>query len=103
MKRWMLGMALVVCVRPAAAQEMVPAEEARKFAKILVESGAKTKPPVAVEVDTDKAFAKRREEHGAMVIPAKKLTAATIDKAGDDFTPVGQLWMRNLTLVSDGK
>jgi hypothetical protein len=103
MKRWLPGLALLICVRGGIAQEKVPDEDARKAAKLVLEASAKVKSPVKVELDAEKPYAVHHNDHGALVIPVKSLTAETIEKAGEQFVPVGQLWFRDLTLVTDKK
>ena len=103
MKQTMLALMLVLSVRYATAQERVADEEARKIAKVLIEAGAKLKGPLTVEADADKPYAKRKDDHGAMLVPAKALTTDTIEKASKDIAPVGLLFMRNLSIVADDK
>jgi hypothetical protein len=40
---------------------------------------------------------------GLLVIPDKKLTLETLGSAGDSVTPVGQLWMLNVSLGKNGE
>jgi hypothetical protein len=103
MKTTLLALALLLGVRSAAAQERIPDDHAKMIAKSLVEASAKIKGPLTVEVDADKPFAKRKDEHGAMVLPAKKLTAEMIDKAGADIVPIGLLYVRQLSLMAEDK
>src|SRR5262249_49138152 len=80
----------------ALAQERIPDEEARRIARALVQAVSKVKPPLKVEVDADKPFGKRKSEHAALVLPARKLSVETIEKATAEVVPVGQVWLRNL-------
>ncbi len=103
MKYTMLALALACPVRPAAAQERIPDDEARKIAKVLLEAAAKVKTPVKVEVDADKPFGKRKGERGALILPAKGISADTVSRVGEAVVPIGQLWLRDLGPVSDDK
>lgn len=88
----------------ALAQERIPAEDAQKIARILIENAGKlADAQLKTDPDPDKAFGLRKGEHGAMVLPDKKLSADAFSKAGKDPTPAGQFWFRNVTLVVDGK
>src|SRR5258708_524822 len=83
-----------------AAQERIAPEEAQKFARLFVEKTAKiADAQVKLEPDADKPFGLKKDDVGVMVIPAKGLTDEALQKAGKDVTPVGQLWVRNLTMV----
>src|SRR5437588_7724714 len=103
MKKTLFVLAFLLCVRNTAAQERIADDQAKTIAKLLVEGSAKVKGPIAVEVDADKPYAKRKDDHGALVLPAKKLTSEMIDKAGADIVPVGLLWVRNLSLLVEDK
>src|SRR5205823_2421618 len=67
------------------------------------EASARVKGPIAVDGDADKPYAKRKDDHGALVLPAKTLTAELIDKAGDSIVPIALLWFHNLTPMVDDK
>jgi hypothetical protein len=88
----------------AGAQERLPLENAQRFAKLFVEQAAKlTDAQVKTDVDAEKPCCITKGEPGAMIIPDKNLSADALAKAGKDVTPLGQLWMRKLTPVVDGK
>ncbi len=103
MKKGLFVLALMLCVRGANAQERLPDDEAKKIAKELIEASSKVKGPVAVDADADKPFAKRKDEHGAMVVPARKLTAEMIEKAGAEIVPIGLLYFHQLAPLVDEK
>jgi hypothetical protein len=103
MKFRLFTLVLLLSVRGAAAQERIPDDHAKMIAKALVEASGKIKGPISVEVDTDRPYAKRKDEHGAMVVPATKLTAELIDKAGADIVPIGLLFIRQLSLMADDR
>jgi hypothetical protein len=89
---------------PSLAQEKIDNDQARRIAKLLVEaSGKADKTPIAVDPDPDKPFGMRHQEYGALVLPAHKLSADTISKAGKDYVAIGQVWLRNLAPQATNK
>src|SRR5262249_52451450 len=80
-------------------------DEARRLAKLIMTAAAakKVKLPLDVQPDTDKPYAKRKDEYGAMFLPDKRLTAELLEKAGKDLVPVALLWTHRLGPVSGGK
>ena len=91
MKRWVLAPALFMWVLGAVAQERVPDEEAKEVARVVTGAAAKVKAPLKMEVDLEKPYAKRKDEYGVLLLPAQRLSAETISKAGKDIVPVGQV------------
>jgi hypothetical protein len=88
-----------------AQDNRLPSEQAKGYAKLCVARAAAvlTDPQLKMDVDPDKPCAERGEGGGAMVVPAKKLTAKAITGLGEDTVPVGQLWLRKWTLAVNGK
>lgn len=88
----------------ADAQETVPLDRAREFARHLVES-AKSISGTAVEIDADvlHPVGIRAGESGGLVVPDRNLTAGALEKAGTTPIPVGELFLRNVALSVDGK
>lgn len=104
MKSMVAGVSLALFATVACAQERVPQEQASKIAKMLAEQAAKVNDPqVKTHVDTAKAYGLRKEDVGVMVIPDEKLSAEALAHAGKHTLPAGQLWLRNLTPIIDGK
>lgn len=103
MKRLMIPLALLLGAGAAGAQDRVPQEEARVLAKVISLAAAKIKPPIDVAGDTDKPYAKRKDEYGAMFLPDKKLSAERLAGAGKDIVPVGILWTHQLAPLAGGK
>lgn len=100
---WLLTIASLAVPAAARAQERVPTEQAQQIARLLTEAGEKQADlALKVEVDTDKPFAVRQEQFGAMAIPLKGLSAEKIEKAEKEVVPIGHFWMRNLTPIVDG-
>ncbi|MGE3809790.1 MAG: hypothetical protein AB7K24_34430, partial [Gemmataceae bacterium] len=104
MNRFAVVMVLVGLAAFAHAQQnRLPLEEAQRYAKVCVEHARQLGDgPLKMAVDVDKPCAERGEGGGAMVVPDKNLTASAIQKAGDSIVPVGQLFLRNWTLVKNG-
>ena len=104
--RTMVAAAVLALVAGAArAQERLPQEEAQGYARTLADAAKGVDDaPLKAEVDPDKPVAIRAEDHkhGVMVIPARGLSAAALDKADKEVVPVGQLWLHNLAPVVDG-
>lgn len=97
--------ALLLCLLPAAAaaQERIPAEDAQKIARMLVDHAGKVKDPqVKTDADPGKAFGLKKDQHGALVIPDKKLSAELLAKVGKDVVPVGQLWFKKVAPIVNG-
>ena len=94
----LVGLALLAGL--ATAQERIDPEEAQKFAKIFVEHAAKVGDlQLKLEPNADKPYGLRAGQVGTVVIPDKRLSEEAIQKAGKEVTPVGQLWVRNMTAV----
>ena len=87
----------------ADAQEPVPLDRAREFARALSESAAKlSSTPVRIDADVLNPFGIRAGEAGALVVPDRHLTAAALAEVGDKPLPVGELFLRNVNLTTDG-
>src|SRR5215471_4638302 len=83
--------AVLLCVNGAPAQDRVPQEEARALAKVITAVGKKARPPLEVDPDTDKPYAKKKDDYGAMFIPDRRLSAERLAGAGKELVPVGHL------------
>jgi len=103
MKLLTVALALLLGAGAARAQERVPQEEARALAKIISLAAAGIERPLDVVGDTDKPYAKRKDEYGAMFLPDKKLSAQRLAGAGKALVPVGILWTHQLAPVAGGK
>src|SRR5262249_50882331 len=105
MKPSTAALALLLCASAAGAQDRLPRDEARAPAKLIMTAAAakKVKLPLDVQPDTDKPYANRKDEYGAMFLPDKRLTAERLEKAGKDLVPVALLWTHRLGPVSGGK
>jgi hypothetical protein len=107
MKATLAGSLLLMLAWSATAQERIAPEDAVKYAKICVASSAKQPGlQIPVQPNAEKPFGLQKENMGAMVIPNRGLSAAGLEKLArmaKDAGPVGQLWMRNLTVIQDDK
>jgi hypothetical protein len=103
MRRLAVPLALLLGAGVARAQERVPQTEACALAKIITLAAAKLKPPIAIAADTDKPYAKKKDEYGAMFLPDKRLSAERLARAGKDIVPVAVLWTHQLAPVAGGK
>jgi hypothetical protein len=92
-------LAIALHVPVSFAQERIPDDEAERYAKLLVDEAKKlTNLPFSLECDPTKPVGLHAEEYGAMAIPAVALSAEKLKAIPKDGLPVGQLWMRKLTL-----
>jgi hypothetical protein len=100
----LLALALAFTVS-ASAQETADLEAAQKIAlKLKTTIGTPTDAPLAVDADVEKpSMLKVGGDAGILFMPDRKLSAASITGAGSEIVPLGQLWMRKLTLVSGVK
>lgn len=94
---------LVVMLLLAADPNRLPQDEAKQYAKLCVEQTTLTDAQISMTVDADKPYAVRGEGGGAMAIPDRKLSAASIENAGKEIVPVGQLWLRKWRPALNGK
>lgn len=88
----------------ADAQEPVPLERAREFARHLVESSG-NHPGAAVKIDPDvlNPVAIRVEQSGVLVVPDRNLSSDVLANAAAALVPIGELFLRNVTLTVDGQ
>lgn len=105
MKKLPVIVCLFALVSAALAQEnRLPQKEAQRYAKLCVDqTGTPYSGQLTTDVNVQKACAERGEGGGAMVIPDKKLSEKSLQQAGKDIVPVGELWLRKWTLVVKGK
>jgi hypothetical protein len=87
----------------AKGQESVPLEQAQKGAQLLTDAaGRLADAPVAIDTNLDKPFAAKQDDVGLLVIPDKALTAEKLSSATTTITPVGQLWMKEVSVAVNG-
>lgn len=88
----------------ADAQEPVPLERAREFARHLVQSaGNLSGAAVRVDADVLNPAAIRADDCGALVVPDRNLTADVLANATSTPVAIGELFLRNVTLTVDGQ
>ena len=96
--------ALLFTIPALVAQEIVPMEEAQEAARKLVATSAPIADlPLKVEPDAEKPSAVKADKAGAMIIPAKGLSAEKLEAAADSPIPLGQLWSLRLSVAANGK
>ena len=92
-------------LRAAPAQESAPLEEARKIVLRLESAlGKISDAPLAIDADTEKPnLLKAGEGTGLMIVPDRKLSAASFTGAAGEVAPLGQLWIRTVLLAAEGR
>jgi hypothetical protein len=99
----LLGSALLTPALTAVAQEILPREEALRYAFVAaLYEPTTTQAPIRVDADLKRPVVGYEGDYGAMILPETKLTAATLEKVGRDVVPIGQLWLRKLTPMANG-
>jgi len=98
------AVALAVCTSLACAQDAIEPEKLQKVALRLMERASDQENlPLTMEVAVDKAVGKTIKEYGAVLLPAKSLSAEAISKEAHGIVPVGFLWLKGLVPASEGK
>lgn len=95
----------LACTVSASAQETADLEAAQKIAlKLKATIGTPPDAPLAIDADVEKpSLLKVAGDAGILFMPDRKLSAAALSGVGSEIVPLGQLWMRKLTLVSGVK
>ncbi|MCK6498744.1 MAG: hypothetical protein L6Q38_04615 [Nitrospira sp.] len=98
-----LGAALIAPALTAQSQEFLPREEALRYAMVAaLHEPTNTQAPIRVDADLKRPVVGHDGDYGVMILPETKLNAATLEKAGRDVVPIGQLWLRKLTPMANG-
>ena len=101
--RCLVACGVVALSTVAMAQDRIGTEEAQKVGRKLVDLlGTPADAQLTISADTDRGEGYKHGELGLLVLPDQKLTAAVLEGAKAEPVPVGQLWMKGITLVSDG-
>ena len=88
----------------AFAQERIPTEETQKIARKLIETlGKPADVQLTVDADPDQSEGYKHDQLGLVVLPDRKLTAEALNAAGAEPIPVGQLWLKGISPMVDGK
>lgn len=91
-------------IASALCQEKLPREVSLQYVSILTNYAKEIRStPIPTRPDFTKPVAVRYEGCGGMVLPETKLNVETFTKVGSEVTPVGQLWMANLSPVNGDK
>ena len=101
--RCLVACGVVALSTVAMAQDRIGTEEAQKVGRKLVDLlGTPADAQLTISADTDRGEGYKHGELGLLVLPDQKLTAAVLEGAKAEPVPVGQLWMKGITPVSDG-
>ncbi len=101
--RCLVACGVVALSTVAMAQDRIGTEEAQKVGRKLVDLlGTPADAQLTISADTDRGEGYKHGELGLLVLPDQKLTAALLEAAKAEPVPVGQLWMKGITPVSDG-
>ena len=104
MNRIILTATFVAGIVTTQAQELLPRQEALKYAFIISANlPAMLATPIPTDPDVKRPVAARDGDYGAMVLPEGKLTAEVFAKAGKEAVSVGQLWLLKLVPLTDGQ
>jgi hypothetical protein len=96
--------ALLAGVSMAPAQQSVPREESLKAAfAASLDLKQMLNTPIPTDPDVKRPSVVRAGDRGAMVLPESKLSAEALAKAGKEVVPIGQFWMRKITLQCEGQ
>lgn len=88
----------------AAANERLPSAQLAAAAKVLIDTSRRLDAlPVRIDGDAAKAFGMRSGQRAAVIIPEQRLTAAALAGVGREVLPVGQLWLRDWTVILSGQ
>lgn len=83
------------------AQELLPREEAMRYALVAaLHEPASTQAPIRVDADLKRPVAGYEGDYGALILPETKLTAASLAQVGTSPAPLAQLWLKQLTPMS---
>ncbi len=98
MRITLIALALVTAMYPTSAQEPASQEVALRAANLAAKSAADiTDAPIKMELDLEKPQAVQADRVGALVIPAKDLSAKVLENPTNRVIPLGQLWTLRLT------
>jgi len=104
MKSFLAIVTLFSSLSAAYAQETVARPEALKAAfAVSADLAAMLDTPIPTDPDVKRPVAVHAGEHGLMILPETKLSAAAIAKAGPEAISIGQLWLRKLAPQAEGQ
>ncbi len=104
MKQFVLIAALLAGLSSASAQERLSREEALKFAFIVsLDLKQLQGTPIPSDPDIKRPVVFRDGDYGCLLLPETKLTAEVLGKAGKEPLLIGQLWLRKLAPMLEGK
>src|SRR5581483_7497927 len=104
MKHLIAWTGLLISASLGLSQERIGPEDAEKYARLLsLHTATMPDLPLKTEANVEKPYGLKKDAIGILVIPDKNLSEDTFKKAGKEVTPIGQLWMREVARVVDGK
>ena len=99
MKHTLLLVVLTAGLVTTHAQQSLPREEMLRAAFMLTaDLKQMLSTPIPTDPDVKRPVAMREGPRGMLVLPETKLSAETFAKAGKEVVPLGQLWLRQLSL-----
>jgi len=103
MKNTIIALTFITTLQLGFAQERLSSQEALAYAAIVGTDVKQLKgTPIPSNVDLKRPVVLRDGEFGGMVLPETTLSLENLAKAGDNLTPVGQLWLLRLAPMNDG-
>jgi hypothetical protein len=91
-------------VTASAGQERLPKDLTLRAAQVLAAEAAKLGDlPLQTRLDVPKAWGARAGQRAAILIPDQRLTEAALLKAGEEITPIGQLWLKDWAVAVAGQ
>lgn len=104
MKKTILLAVLLAGISAAPAQQNVSREDCLKAAfAVSLDLKQMLNTPIPTDPDVKRPVIVRAGDQGGMVLPESKLSLEALAKAGKDVLPIGQLWLRKVTLVCAGQ
>lgn len=90
--------------QPAGVAERVANAQVQQFAKLAASHASKALgDSTRTQPNTDKALVLKAGEYAALVIPDERLSADALSSAGKDPAIIGQLWLKGIAPIVDGK
>lgn len=94
MKTLLSFCAVFVVAAAGLAQERLARPEALKYAFFTcADLKQMTGTPLPTDPDPKRPVAIRHGDHGLLLLPESKLSAASVSSVGNSATPIGQLWL----------
>jgi hypothetical protein len=103
MKKTAVVLFLLAGLALAQAQQTVPREDSLKAAFLVsLDLKQMLNTPIPTDPDVKRPVAVREGDMGGMILPESKLSREALAKAGKEVLPVGQLWLRKISVLCEG-